>query len=129
MSNVDHMIKLVWSGWFMDELRDKRIGFSAKYKNLSIPLGSKMLVYITEHQRIMGIYTVTGNWRDGETYGGTKGFPLSLPVQLNYVANVGLSLKEANLFVPGYKPSKDMSYFPLDFDAYSCLEQELIKKG
>ena len=58
MSKLDYTIKLVYPDWVIDELRDKRMGFSGKYKNFNFPVGAKMLVYLTEQQLIMGINTV-----------------------------------------------------------------------
>ena len=43
MSKLDYTIKLVYPDWVIDELRDKRMGFSGKYKNFNFLLGLKCL--------------------------------------------------------------------------------------
>lgn len=125
----DYFIKLVWPGYFTDEDRDKRIGFSSKYKNLEIPLGAKMLVYITEVQRIMALNTVTGNWCDGTRYPTTPGFPLNIPIKLEFLSEYGLSLKEVQSVVPNFTPCKDMSFLTLSEEQFIRLQKKLVNNG
>ncbi|MED4040988.1 MULTISPECIES: hypothetical protein [Niallia] len=132
MSKLDYTIKLVYPDWVVDNLRDKRMGFSGKYKNYSFPIGAKMLVYLTEQQMIMGINTVKGNWKDGEIYPSGSGYPINLPVVMDYEVpkdGIGLTLKEVKNIVDYFQPRKDLSFFPLSEDQYMTLEKLLIEKN
>ena len=43
-----------------------------------------MLIYLTEQQLIMGINTVKGTWKEGEIYPSSSGYPLKLPIYMDY---------------------------------------------
>jgi hypothetical protein len=132
LSNLDYTIKLVYPDWVIDEHRDKRMGFNGKYKNFRFPIGAKMLVYLTEQQLIMGINTVKGTWKDGEAFESRPGYPIKLPVIMDYEVpkeGQGLHIKEIQRVVPLFQPHKDMSFFPLTEDQYNSLEKTLKDKN
>jgi hypothetical protein len=102
MSKLDYTIKLVYPDWVIDELRDRRVGFSGKYKGLNFPIGAKMLVYLTEQQLIMGINTVKGTWKDGAVYPSTSGYPIKLPIVMDFEVpkeGFGLHIREIQAVV------------------------------
>lgn len=129
---LDYTIKLVYPDWVIDDLREKRMGFSGRYKNLKFPIGAKMLVYLTEQKLIMGINTVSGTWKEGEVFPSTAGYPLKLPILMDFeVPNDGdgLSLQEIQRIAPQFQPYKDMSFFPITEEQYLQLEKQLIDKN
>ncbi|MDW2878150.1 MULTISPECIES: hypothetical protein [Bacillaceae] len=132
MSKLDYTIKLVYPDWVVDELREKRMGFSGRYKRFNFPVGAKMLVYLTEQQMIMGINTVKGTWKDGEKYPSSPGYPIKLPVIMDYeVPNdgIGLTIREVQSIVEYFQPHKDMSFFSLTEEQYKSLEKLLLEKN
>lgn len=132
MSKLDYTIKLVYPDWVVDELRNKRMGFSGKYKNYKFPIGAKMLVYLTEQQLVMGINTVTGTWKEGEKFPSTPGYPIKLPIFMDYEVSKngqGLHIKEIQSIVPLFQPHRDLSFFPLNEKQYQSLESMLKEKN
>lgn len=128
MSKLDYTIKLVYPDWVIDPDRDKRMGFSGKYKNFKFPIGAKMLVYLTDQQLIMGVNTVKGTWKDGEIFPSSTNYPLCLPVVMDYESQRGLHIREIQRVVPLFQPHRDLSFFPLTEDQYNTLEQMLRDK-
>lgn len=132
MAKLDYLIKLVYPDWVIDEYRGQRMGFAGKYKNLSFPIGAKMLIYLTEQQLIMGINTVRGTWKEGEIYPSSSGYPLKLPIHMDYEVQkdgFGLSLKEIQRVVPLFKPHKDLSFFPVSEEQFNTLRELLTEKN
>ena len=132
MPRLDYMIKLVYPDWVIDPLRDKRIGFSGRYRNVQFPIGAKMLVYLTEQQLIMGINTVTGTFRDGEVFPSSPGYPLRLPIVMDYEVphdGVGINIREIQSIVPDFRPFRDMSFFPITEEQFTQLESLLREKN
>jgi len=132
MSKLDYTIKLVYPDWVVDEHRDKRMGFAGKYRNLIFPIGAKMLVYLTEQQLIMGINTVKGTWRDGEVFESRPGYPLKLPIFMDYEVpkdGTGLHSREIRNMVPLFRPHKDLSFFPLTEEQFTSLDKMLRDKN
>ncbi|WP_180954046.1 hypothetical protein [Bacillus sp. M6-12] len=108
------------------------MGFAAKYKNVNFPVGAKMLVYLTEQQLIMGVNTVKGSWKDGQIYPSSSGYPLKLPIYMDYEVQkdgLGITLKEVQRVVPIFHPHKDLSFFPINEEQYVTLEKMLIDKN
>jgi hypothetical protein len=125
-------IKLVWPGWVVDDpLADVRVGFPRGYdKLLTLPVGSKMLIYVTEYQRIMAINIVIGTWDEGSVkYSPSGKFPLCLPVNTPLKANYGLSKSEIKSVVPRFNPHEGLSYFPISKEEFFALEKLLISNG
>lgn len=132
MSKLDYTIKLVYPDWVIDEFRDKRMGFAGRYKNFQFPIGAKMLVYLTEQQLIMGINTVKGTWKDGEDFPSRPGYPIKLPIVMDYEVTrdgSGIHIKEIQRIVPEFQPYKDMSFFRLTEDQFETLEKMLKDKN
>jgi hypothetical protein len=91
-----------------------------------------MLIYLTEQQLIMGINTVKGSWKDGDAFSSTSGYPIKLPIVMDYeVPNdrFGLHNKEVQRVAPEFQPLKDMSFFPLNEEQYYTLEKQLKEKN
>ena len=124
-------IKLVWPGWFEDELASERIGFPPHYdKRFDIPLNSEMLIYVTEYKYILAINRVTGTWEEGKgKYSPSGSFPLCLPIKETFKSDYGLSLKEIQNVVPTFKPHEGLSFFPLEDQHYNELSKRLVDKG
>lgn len=130
---VDGMfgIKLVWPGFFTDSLARERVGFSRGYdQRVDLPIGSKMLIYITEHQRIMALSQVTGTWDEGKMkYEPSGQFPICLPVKTPVVAEIGLTKQEIQRVVPRFQTHRGLSFFPLSKAEFIELEQALKANG
>lgn len=111
--NGNFGIKLVWPGWFEDSLADKRVGFPPLYdQRYNIPISSKMLIYVTDYQRIMAINKVMGTWEDGKVkYEPSGSFPLCLPIECTLRANYGLGIKEIQRIIPRFRPHQGLSFF------------------
>jgi hypothetical protein len=124
-------IKLVWPGYFEDPFAYERMGFPAgSNRKFDIPIGSKMLVYVTEYQLIMAISKVTGTWDEGkERYSPTGSFPLCLPIETPFKSQNGLSIREVQKIVPGFRPHQGLSYFPVSEAEFMEIERELYHRG
>lgn len=80
----------------------------------------------------MGINTVRGTWKEGEIYPSSSGYPLKLPIYMDYEVQkdgFGLDLKEIQSVVPLFKPHKDMSFFSISEEQFNTLEKLLMEKN
>jgi hypothetical protein len=126
---LDYVIKLVYPEWVVDEHRGKRIGFAERHRRQveTWPVGGKMLVYLIDHQYITAALEVTGTLMQGEQMGlpGHPSFPLHLPVQLVSERMGCVRLKDIQVVVPPFTPSRDMSYWPITAQQYEQLLRRL----
>ena len=124
-------IKLVWPGYFGDELAYERVGFPRGYdERLDIPIGSKMLIYVTEVQRIMALSIVTGTWEEGERkYAPSGQFPICLPVETPIKSQIGLTKDEIKRMIPRFQTYRGLSFFPISEAEFIELEQALKTNG
>lgn len=141
---IDYAVKFVHPDWYLDYLKDKRVGFPGRESNSRFTKGSKLLIYLTtakkEHmyspivkqyqRRMVGIYTVLGDFTDGEHFPDKKpGYPLNLPVEIEYLKNdprEGLSLISIQQKLPWFRPKHGQSHQPLLEEDYSLLRKMLI---
>ena len=96
---IEYRIKFVHPDWYLDALKEQRVGFPKREQHTRFIKGAKLYIYLTtaqkEHmyspivkeyqRRLVGIYTVLGDFRDGEHFPDKKpGYPLNIPVKIEF---------------------------------------------
>lgn len=141
---IDYGIKFIHPDWYLDHLRDKRVGFPKREYRNALSKGAKLLIYLTtaqkEHmyspivkefqRRIVGIYTVLGNFKEGEHFPDKKpGYPLNIPVEIEYIKpdpREGVALEMNQQSLPWFYLRKGQSLQPISEEEYLVLRNLLI---
>lgn len=119
---IKYLIKYVYPEWFGDADRHETVGFNEKYMNHQFEVSGKLLIYIIEHQLIVGSYDIIGKMQ--EDY--QREHPLRLPIKKIYCieddGSNGVDINKIRRFVPNFKPNRTMSYHPINETQFINLE-------